>query len=353
MTDDRGVEPKRGSTDGDADSGGAASPPESSRAAPPPRPGLSYFTIEGRAAPALFVIGWLASILGIAILVVGGLGSSELLVYFIGPLLLSVGLIAACGSQAIERRVRGAAYAGPSPYLVFGAMIAVTYAIAYPVGSVLSFVLGSAQLPVYVVRLIGVALQGAIFVGVVRLTVVGTGALSWREMGWRRFDGDALRDLGTGLLFAVPIFGVTTIIAALLVSIFQTAPEAPLPPTGVVAGTIVQLIAGAVIAPLTEETVFRGFAITAWRRTVGDNGALVRASLLFALAHVIDVSGGSLSQVGGLIVVGFVARLPVAFALGWLFLRRRSIWAPIGLHMGFNGVILLLAELATRASTGG
>src|SRR4029077_749871 len=38
---------------------------------PPARPGLSTFTIEGRHAPALFVIGWLASILGGGILFIG------------------------------------------------------------------------------------------------------------------------------------------------------------------------------------------------------------------------------------------------------------------------------------------
>ncbi len=78
----------------------------------------------------------------------------------------------------------------------------------------------------------------------------------------------------------------------------------------------------------------------------------MRASLLFALAHVLTVGGDSLGQVGGLIVVGFATRLPVAFALGWLFLRRGSIWAPLGLHMAFNGILLLLAELVARTAIG-
>jgi membrane protease YdiL (CAAX protease family) len=349
MTDEQGDPPDR-----DPDDGPAAGPDADVDPAPAPaRPGLNLFTIEGRAAPGLFVVGWLASILGLAILIVGALAGSALFVYFVGPLLLSVGLISGCGSQAIERRARGDGYAGPSPYLVFAATVAVTYAVAYPFGSILSFVLGSARPPSYVIQLIGVALQAAVFIGVVRLTVVGTGALSWREMGWRRFNGDALRDLGIGLLFALPVVWVSGIVGQILFSIFQTAPENPLPPTGIPAGTIVQLIAGAVIAPISEETVFRGFAITAWRRTVGDNGALIRASLLFALAHVIDVSGGSVPQVAGLIVVGFATRLPVAFALGWLFLRRGTIWAPLGLHMGFNGLILLAGELASRVAGGG
>ena len=35
-------------------------------------------------------------------------------------------------------------------------------------------------------------------------------------------------------------------------------------------------------------------------------------------------------------VVGFATRIPVALALGWLFLRRGSIWASFGLHAAFN-----------------
>jgi membrane protease YdiL (CAAX protease family) len=133
-------------------------------------------------------------------------------------------------------------------------------------------------------------------------------------------------------------------VAAGLVAVFNQVPDSPLPATGTAPGLIIQLIAGAIIAPVAEEAVFRGFALTAWQRTVGERGALIRASLLFALAHVISVSGDSLPQVGGLIAVGFGTRIPVALALGWLYLRTRSIWAPIGLHMAFNAVLLLLAE---------
>ena len=101
---------------------------------PPPRPGASIFTIEGRAAPALFVVGWLASILGSRVVIAGALAGSGLLVYFVGPGLLSLGLIAAAGNQAIERRARGAAYAGPSPILVFAATVAVTYFVGAILG---------------------------------------------------------------------------------------------------------------------------------------------------------------------------------------------------------------------------
>jgi membrane protease YdiL (CAAX protease family) len=327
-------------------------PPEAPLGEPnqPARPGASIFTIEGRAAPGLFVVGWLASVMGLGLVLIGLSAGSGLFLYFIGPTLLTVGLVAGAGSQTIERRARGAAYAGPSPYLVFAAMIAAVYATASIVGQGLLIVVGPSTLPAYVVRFIGVGLQAIVFVGIIRLTVVDTGALSWREMGWHRLDAVALRDLGNGALLAVPLIGVTSIVAGVLVQVFQAVPEAPLPATGVAAGIVVQLVAGAIIAPVAEETVFRGFAISAWERTAGVRGALIRASLLFALAHVLDTSAYSGNQVLGLIVVGFGTRIPIAFALGWLFVARRSIWAPLGLHVAFNAILLVLGELAPRAA---
>jgi membrane protease YdiL (CAAX protease family) len=44
-----------------------------------------------------------------------------------------------------------------------------------------------------------------------------------------------------------------------------------------------------------------------------------------------------------------VTRVPVALALGWLFTARRSIWASVGLHAAFNGILLVLAEVARAA----
>ncbi len=308
------------------------------------RPGLSTFTIEGRAAPGLFVVGWIATIAGAGLVLIGLLAPSGLFLYFLGPLLLAVGFIAGAGNQALERRARGFSYPGPSPYLVFAATVAAVYVVASSVGLVLKVSIGRGQVPDYWINLIGVSLQAVVFIAILRLTVVGTGALSWAQMGWRRFSGGAFRDLLFGGAVAIPVIGLTSIVAWVLVSIFKVVPESPLPPTGVAAGLVVQLIAGAVIAPIAEEAVFRGFAISAWRRTVGERGAIVRASLVFALAHVINVSGGSFGEAGGLIAVGFASRLPVALALGWLFVRTGSIWAPIGLHMAFNGILLLAAE---------
>jgi membrane protease YdiL (CAAX protease family) len=319
---------------------------------PPARPGLTTFTIEGRAAPGLFVVGWLATLAGLGLVVIGVLAASPLFLYFIGPLVLTVGLVAGAGNQALERRARGAGYAGPSPYLLFVTTIAATFAAVSGTGLVLERIPGITGMPQYVAAFLTVLIQAAVFLGVIRLTVVGTGALSWAEMGWRRFDGPQLGHALRGAAIALPVIGVTSILAGLLVRLLGQVPESPLPPTGSNEGLIVQLIAGALIAPIAEEAVFRGFAITAWSRTRGERGAIIRASLMFALAHVINAGGDNLLQALALIAIGFLTRIPVALALGWIFVRTRSIWAPIGLHMTFNAILLVLAELSLRSGAG-
>jgi membrane protease YdiL (CAAX protease family) len=321
-------------------------PPASPRA----RPGAATFTIEGRASPALFVIGWLASLLGLAIAIAGALGGSPLLVYFVGPGLLSIGLIAACGNQAFERRAHGAAYAGPSPFLVFGTIIAVSYFVGFVVGTLLDLVVGDTKVDAPVAQLLVGLITAIVFIGIVRLTVVGTGALSWADMQIRRFNRRALEDLAVGAVLAGPVVVATLILGAILLLIFPVEPASPLPPTGTLGGLLLQLIVGAIIAPVSEEIVFRGFALTAWERSIGPSRAIIRSSLLFALAHVISIEATSLPEAAGLIVVGMGSRLPVAFVLGWVFVSRRSIWASIGLHASFNAFLLILAHLAITAA---
>lgn len=318
---------------------------------PPPRPGASTFTIEGRAAPALFVVGWLASLLGLAIAVAGAFAGSTLFVYFVGPGLLSLGLIAAAGNQAFERRARGAPYAGPSPVLVFAATVAVTYFVGALLGLALDAVLQSTGAKVWppVGQLIAGVVTALVFIGVIGLTVVGTGALSWTEMGVRRFDRQAVRDLVAGASLALPVIVVTLIVAYILVTIFGVVSPSPLPPTGQLSGLLLQLVAAAIVAPVAEELLFRGFAVTAWGRAIGADRAILRATLLFALAHVVGIEATSFGQAIGLIVVGAGTRLPVAWVLGWVFVRRGSIWAPVGLHATFNGTLLLLAHLAIQS----
>ena len=325
----------------------AASEPPTTRSGPI---GASIFTIEGRSAPALFVVGWLASLLGLGLVAVGvlsGRGSAMLGVLVVGLLLLSIGLVAAAGSQGIERRTRGVpGYAGPSPLLVFVGSVPVSLlaiiVVAVPLG------LAGVSLDGPLGALLSVIVQAGVYITLIRLLVVDTGALDWRAMGIRAPDRRAIAEMIAGALWALPVIVATIPVALVLLAIFPVTPESPLPPTGEPVGFTLSLLAGALVAPFGEEILFRAFATTAWVRGVGVRRGVIRAAILFAFAHVLTTSGTSAGDALGLAVVGFGTRVPIALALGWLFVRRGTIWASFGLHAAFNAVLLVLAEVANR-----
>jgi membrane protease YdiL (CAAX protease family) len=321
----------------------------------PRRPlGLTTFTLEGRAAPALFLVGWLGSLLGFGATVVATLaapGVAKLILFAGGTALLTLGLIAAAGSQAIERRAAGmATYAGPSPVLVFAASVSATFLLSAVLGSILLRTGVSPDAPLF--TLVGSLIIVCAYLGLVRLVVVGTGALTWRDIGFRASRRGFTEDAAWGLALAVPVLALTGIVAAFL-SLFLPLPEPVLPPATDPVGLGLNLVVAAVIAPIGEEVFFRGFATTAWERTHGPRRALVQGAVFFALAHTLTL--GAVEPVEGVKLALFASlvRLPLALLLGWLFLQRRSLVGPIFLHAAYNGLpmIAIAAGLGAGAGT--
>jgi membrane protease YdiL (CAAX protease family) len=342
---------------------------EAAQGAPQPRPagstpppaiatrspyGLFRFTIEGRHAPALFVGGWLGTLVGIGFVAVGLLASPGVvtaLILLIGLAILTGGLILLGGAQSIERQAATEPYGGPSPVLLLAATVSATLLVAALLGIVLEAIgvsFGPSNLALG--DLVSVAVQAVVFIGMVRLLVVGPGALTWADMGFGRDPRGILAGLLTGAVFAVPVIVLTSLVALVIVPLVGAAPPSPLPPTGTATGLGLHLLAGAGIGPLAEETLFRAAALTAWLRTSGPTAAITRTAVLFAAAHVLEVGGSNFGQAAGLAFVATAARLPVAFALGWLYVRTRSIWAPIGLHAAFNAILITLGEISQAAA---
>jgi membrane protease YdiL (CAAX protease family) len=288
--------------------------------------------------------------MGLGIVLIGVLSSSDLRAFVLvgGLVVLSIGLVAGAGSQGIERRVKGELpYQGPSPLLVFAASIAVSLVAIVIIAIPLVLVGIPVDGPVGLFA--SLAIQTLVYAGLIRLLVVDAGALSWRDMGLSRLGRRAVLEMGGGALWALPVIVITIPISYVLVDAFKVTPSSPLPPTGDATGFILEFIAGAIIAPFGEELLFRGLATTAWARSLGARQGLIRGAVIFALAHVLTTSGATAGPAFGLAVIGFATRLPIAFALGWLFLRRGTLWAPIGLHMAFNGILLIAGEVAARS----
>jgi membrane protease YdiL (CAAX protease family) len=318
--------------------------------APAARPGLQTFSLERRRAPGLYLVGWLATALGapffLPALLFGAGGLGGLLV---GSILLGPGLVAAAGAQAIERRDRAdLAYRGPSPFLLVAASLPLSILATLPI--VLTGLLVTSPLA----TLLSVIATGAIWLILVAMTVVGPEALTWREIAPGISGAPAGRvvgDLLVGAAAAVPVILATAVLASILIFLVGVAPDGPIAPPRDGPSLALSLLVAAVLAPISEELFYRGFATTAWLRSYGPTRAIVQGGLFFAFVHVLTLGGPDFDHAARTALVAFVARIPVALALGWMFVRRGSLAASIGLHATFNGVLVVLSALAVTAPT--
>lgn len=314
-------------------------------------PGGGIFTLEGRRAPGLYLVGWILTVAGLAVTFLLGPMASDsrasTLLVGVGALVVTLGLAAGAGSQVLERAARDPErYRGPSPLLVFGAYF---FALSL-IGLVLLTVLRVDPEEPFSFLGIGVV-QAAGYALAVWLFAVRTSALSWRDMGWPTWSGararSLLRSVGVAVGVMVPVtFGLVIVggIVGLLLGV--DAPQV-LPLSETVADGFMVTLAAAIIIPIGEELFFRGFALTAWLRDLGERSALIRASLFFALVHIANIAGVDFATGVSQALLQMVVLIPVAFVLGWLFLRHGLIAAIAG-HISYNAFLLTLAFLASK-----
>jgi membrane protease YdiL (CAAX protease family) len=93
------------------------------------------------------------------------------------------------------------------------------------------------------------------------------------------------------------------------------------------AGTVLFALLAVVVAPLAEETFFRGFLFRGFSNSWGwVVGAIVSAAI-FGAAH--------------LQLTVFVPLFALGFALAWVYKRTGSLWASIALHAIFNAISVI------------
>ncbi len=303
-------------------------------------------------------MGWGLTAVGLAAFFVGlaAGGSAAGVWLFVGGLgIIALGLVAAAGAQGLQRAADGVVgYAGPSPILVFAAAFLSSLFVVNVVAAILDA--AGVQLSDQSGVLISSLVSGVVSVGLVGLLVVGPSALTWHDLGLRRpgpGEGSLAEDVAWGAALAIPAVLAAAFLAGVLIALLGTTPEPTLPPTYDPLGAALNLLAAVVVAPLWEELFFRGFTTTAWARTAGPRAAILRAGLFFALVHVVTVLGSDFSTGLRVALITFAVRIPVGLLLGWVFLRRRTLAAPIALHAAYNGIPLVLFLLAgSRVATG-
>lgn len=97
------------------------------------------------------------------------------------------------------------------------------------------------------------------------------------------------------------------------------------------AGMLLTLQALALVTPVSEEVLFRGFVLRGLLRNIGAGPAVVSTALVFAAFHL---------DPGTVVPIFFTG-----LALGFLYVKTGSLWPCIAAHAGQNA----LALLAVRA----
>jgi len=152
----------------------------------------------------------------------------------------------------------------------------------------------------------------------------------WRALGWRGLQHGLVAAPLLALILL--LVGCAMAIAANAASEFYTTPK-PLPIEALFADrrSVLYLMAyGLLLAPLAEETVFRGFFYPVLARRFGIFAGIAATGILFGMVHVPQLWGGW-AQIATLVAVGM--------ALTAVRAGLHSVAASYLLHLGYNGFL--------------
>ncbi len=197
------------------------------------------------------------------------------------------------------------------------------------VGFGLGFLSGSVNLSLYDTTWYLIALTNTLSISAILFWGYKVRNESWTEfLQLSRFTTNILIPL---VFIAIGLSIVTSELINLLIYIF------PIPVyndgffsdfalTGF--GAVLLLV---IVAPFTEEFLFRGFVLRAFLTRHGTKTAVIVSAVLFAIFHL------NLMQ----LIPAFTAGL----LLGWVYVYTRSIWPCIFLHALFNSIGLIVTDI--------
>lgn len=312
--------------------------------------------LAGREAPALYALGLLFTVVGVSALVVGfaGVGVGLALIGLTG---VGIGGICLSGASALQRRIDTSdeGWRGPGPLAIFWTTIPWALLAQLLIAGLLTAAGAASVLSSPLGTLLLASASNLASVGIIALVVVGSGAVRWRDLVLatpasspptlpspdRR--GGLAGDLLWGAALALPILSAAGLFATLVMEGTGVRAPAVLPPTLNAAGIALNALTAGVIAPIGEELLYRGVITQAWGRQSSARRAILFSAVVFAFAHTLTVSGSSVADAATSAAVAFLVRLPLGLALGWLYVRRRSLVATVALHAIYNLTIVAIA----------
>lgn len=161
----------------------------------------------------------------------------------------------------------------------------------------------------------------------------------WRTIGWRELRPRTMPRLTAVLLCLVS--GAVLSLAVRLASVF-VAPTAPVPMEAFFQtreSVLLMMAAGILVAPLAEETIFRGFLYPVLARGLGVTLGVLLTGFVFGRMHAAQL-GGEPAYVGLLTIVGIV--------LTYVRASTGTVLASYLLHLGYNTYIFAGFYFATE-----
>jgi hypothetical protein len=164
----------------------------------------------------------------------------------------------------------------------------------------------------------------------------------WRSLGWRKLPARSDGQPRNPLLFFFVGCSISLLVFA-LTSFIQTPENAPIEQVFKFKQTAMLFVITAVlVAPLAEETIFRGYLYPMFARWFGIVPSIVITGVLFGLMHGPQL-GGAKSLIAVMSLVGIIFTAVRA--------RTGTVFASYLMHLGYNSLIGVSLLLATHGFT--
>jgi membrane protease YdiL (CAAX protease family) len=154
----------------------------------------------------------------------------------------------------------------------------------------------------------------------------------WRTIGWRAL---APKSAAPSTAYATCLLGGMALNVAVEFAAKFVQTKAKLPIEALFQdrqGVLWLMAVGVLLAPLVEETIFRGYLYPVLARSFGVMGGVIVTGILFGGLHAVQLWGGW-GQIGLLMIVGIV--------LTYVRARTGSVTSSYLLHLGYNGFLFL------------
>ena len=164
----------------------------------------------------------------------------------------------------------------------------------------------------------------------------------WRSVGWRKIPPKSNGEPRNPLVFFFSGCAVSLLVFA-ITALIKTPENTPIEQVFKYKFTAILFVITAVlVAPLVEETIFRGYLYPMFARWFGVIPSIVVTGFLFGLMHGPQL-GGAKSLVAVMALVGMIFTAVRA--------RTGSVFASYLMHLGYNSLIGLSLLLATHGFT--